>query len=319
MFAGTLTAKAGAVTLVDDFKGNGYQVGYFSGQDESFGADVYRVGFDRADVAFDARSDPSQRYSTFSTPGSLAIPYQALLDQVDAFLDDRRADEASRFLYVHFEDTHFPYTHDGIETLVSDVRLPRQRIAPEQREALWATYVNTAANVDRAVGRLIDAITRARGVRPAVIVTADHGESLYDEGFLGHGYDLNDVQTRVPMIAVGLPMRIKEPFSHLDLRAAVTNALLVPADAPSRPELVASDRPAFQYLGDLRRPRQLAFLHGGRRFIYDFRAERVQPWNGTWTTTDALSPEGRGVLGRLIHQWEWINLSLRGSSRSDVD
>jgi arylsulfatase A-like enzyme len=313
MLAGTMTARAGAVTLVDDFQSNGYVVGYFSGQDESFGDDAYRVGFDRADVRYDARSDPSRRYSTHTTPGSLAVPQQAVLEQVERFLGDPRTNGRPMFLYVNFEDTHFPYTHDGIDTLVSSTRLPRQAIAPENRAELWATYVNTAANVDRAVGQVLDAVRQRRGTGAAVIVTADHGESLYDEGFLGHGYGLNDVQTRVPLVVANLPMRIEEPIGHADLRAALTHALTVPLDAGSTPTIVASARPLLQYLGDLRRPRQAALLHGGRRFIYDFRANRVRAWDDTWRAPGAMNAEDRSVFERLIHQWEWINLSLRNT------
>ena len=319
MLAGTMTARIGADTLIDDFKSNGYVVGYFSGQDESFGAEAYRVGFERADAAYDARSDASRRYSTYSTPGSLAIPYQAVLENVETFVNARQGDSRPMFLYINFEDTHFPYSHEGIETLVSKVRLPRQRIAPENREALWATYVNTAANVDRAVGRVMEGIGQVRGTRPAVIVTADHGESLYEEGFLGHGYGLNDVQTRVPLIAADLPVRIEEPFSHLDLRAAVTQALMIPSSVDAAPEVVPTERPVLQYLGDLRRPRQVAFTHGGRRFIYDFRAERVQPWDQVWRAPATLTGEDRDVFQRLIHQWEWINLSLRRGPPGDVE
>ena len=49
---------------------------------------------------------------------------------------------------------------------------------------------------------------------------ADHGESLFDEGFLGHGYALNDAQTRIPLIVSGLPLRLVEPFGQVDLRDA---------------------------------------------------------------------------------------------------
>ena len=74
LFSGSLAGVRGGRTLVDDFKGNGYRVGYFSGQDDSFGGPELAVGFDRADAFFDARSAPDRRYTQFSTPGSLAVP-----------------------------------------------------------------------------------------------------------------------------------------------------------------------------------------------------------------------------------------------------
>jgi arylsulfatase A-like enzyme len=311
LLAGTLTARTGARTLVDDFLAKGYVVGYFSGQDESFGGEEYRVGFDRAHVAYDARADIDRRYSTFATPGSLAVSAQIVQERIEAFLAARVDDPRPMFVYISFEDTHFPYTHKGIESLVSDVRLARDRIAPDQRTALWATYVNTAANVDRAIGTVLERIRQVRGRDPAVVITADHGESLFDEGFLGHGHALNDVQTRVPLVVANLPMRVPEPFSHIDLRSALNAALTVAPEAAATPVFAPTDRPVFQYLGDLRRPRQIAWYRAGARFIYDFRTGGVQAWDEGWRPPSQLAPAEYAEFERLIHQWEWINLARR--------
>jgi hypothetical protein len=300
LLAGTLTARTGARTLVDDFLAKGYVVGYFSGQDESFGGEEYRVGFDRAHVAYDARADIDRRYSTFATPGSLAVSAEIVQERIDAFLADRVDDPRPMFVYVSFEDTHFPYTHKGIESLVSDVRLARDRIAPDQRTALWATYVNTAANVDRAIGTVLERIRQVRGRDPAVVITADHGESLFDEGFLGHGHALNDVQTRVPLVVANLPMRVPEPFSHIDLRSALNAALTVAPEAAATPVFAPTDRPVFQYLGDRRRPRQIAWYRAGARFIYDFRTGGVQAWDEGWRPPSQLAPAEYAEFDRLI-------------------
>jgi hypothetical protein len=69
IFSGSV-ANVRQGTLIDDFKTNGYQVAYFSGQDESFGGPEYDAGFDRADVAYDARVEPEKRYSTYATAGA---------------------------------------------------------------------------------------------------------------------------------------------------------------------------------------------------------------------------------------------------------
>jgi arylsulfatase A-like enzyme len=308
LLAGTLEARRDAPTLIDDFKRHGYVVGYFSGQDESFGAEEYRVGFDRADVSFDARSDVSRRYSTFATPGSLAIPHEAVQERIAAFVRDRTGDTRPMFLYVSFEDSHFPYSHAGLDSLVSEVRLSRGQITPERREALFEMYANTAANIDRAIGTALETVEKARGRAPAVIVTADHGESLFDHGFLGHGYHLNDVQTQVPMVVANLPMRVPSPFSHIDLRPALNEALQVPPDHPSStPSVRPVERPVFQYLGDLRRPRQIAWLVDGKRFVYDFRTRRVQPRTGEWLRPAELAPADATDFRTLVQQWEWMS------------
>ena len=110
VFSGSVADIRGSDTLIDDFKRHGYQTAYFSGQDDSFGGPEGSVGFERADVAYDARADRDRRYSGFSTAGSLAVPSSVLEERIGAFLDDRRTDQPL-FLYVNFHDTHFPYHH----------------------------------------------------------------------------------------------------------------------------------------------------------------------------------------------------------------
>ena len=298
LFSGSIAGVRDGKTLVDDFKANGYEVAYFSGQDESFGGAEYAVGFDRADTAYDARQDRKHRYTTFSTAGSLAVPARRVVEKVREFLE-RRSSGKPLFLYVNYHDTHYPYHHAGIEPIVPAPQLSESEIAPANQTALHKMYLNTAANVDRAIGETLAAVEKRLGHRPAVIVTADHGESLFDEGFLGHGYALNDVQTRIPFIVRGLPMVIEQPFGQAELRDAIGTALS--QDAPGAPPRVVTrtDKHVFQYLGTIERPRQLGFRGIESRAIYDFRDDRSQSANGH--SVDAGSA--------LIHLWERMILA----------
>ena len=312
MLSGSLAGIRDHKTLVDDFKANGYVTAYISGQDESFGGPRYDIGFSRADVSFDARSDRERRYSTFTTAGSLAVPYSVVEEHVAESLERRLPRDRSLFLYVNFHDTHFPYSHEGVESLTSTTRLPRHLIVPEERDALWATYVNTAANVDRAIGHVIDQVRRARGTEPAVIVTSDHGESLFDDGFLGHGHMLNEVQTRVPLIVTNLPIVLSEPFGHVDLRDAIGDALRNPEKTvPPVPRLLPANREVFQYLGNVNRPRQIGFRDSTGRTLYDFRSQRLQIHGGPWLRSDELSGPARDGFLRLLHYWERMMLARR--------
>jgi hypothetical protein len=313
LLAGSLIARVNARTLIDDFKSNGYVVGWFSGQDESFGPVEYQTGFDRADIAYDARADIDRRYSTFATPGSLAVPLSVVRQRVTSFLEHIAADSRPLFLYVNFEDTHFPYWHSGIEPLISTAQIARRDIAQSRRELLWATYANTAANVDRAIGEVLATMQRVRGREPGIVITADHGESLYDSGFLGHGYHLDDVQTRVPLIVVNLPMRVPDPFGHSDLRAAINQALAATVMEP--PHLQPTGRPVLQYLGDLASPRQIAFFRDGTRLIYDFRTRRVQHRGGAWRAVSTLEPSEHAAWVELVRQWEAIKIKRESQSR----
>lgn len=304
LFTGSLAGVRPAGSIVDDFKAQGYETAYFSGQNESFGGAAFGVGFDRADVAYDARQDRGRRYTTFATAGSLAVSHLTLQERIDAFLAGR---DRSRplFLYVNFHDTHYPYHHRDIEPLVSRVTVGQAAIAPARRDDLHEMYLNTAANVDRAIGRTLAAVERAAGSPPAVVVTGDHGESLFDEGFLGHGYALNDVQTRIPLIVRGLPMEIGEPFGQVDLRDAIGAALARDPANGSQPRVVAAPgKIVFQYLGGIHRPRQIALTGAEGRTIYDFRDNRVTLPDGTTVRPEALAGPAAGPFLRLVHLWE---------------
>jgi arylsulfatase A-like enzyme len=315
IFSGSLADVRDHRTLIDDFKRQGYEVAYFSAQDDSFGGPALSVGMDRADVAYDARQDRKRRYSTYSTAGSLAVPSAVLLERIQAFLDARTSTRPL-FLYVNFHDTHYPYYHPGIEPLVSDRVLPEADIVPANADALKAMYYNTAANVDRAIGVALAAVERRLGAPPAVIVTGDHGESLFDEGFLGHGYALNDVQTRIPLVVAGLPLVVRQPFGQADLRDAIGEAHTRP---PGVPQLL--DEPArevFQYLGNIDRPRQVAFATGAERLIYDFRDGRARlPGSGAWQAWTALAGADRGRLDSHVQLWERMMLA-RGARARDA-
>jgi hypothetical protein len=61
LFAGSLANLREGTSLINDLQANGYQVAYFSAQDESFGDSAMGIGFDRADIAYDARIEPHRR------------------------------------------------------------------------------------------------------------------------------------------------------------------------------------------------------------------------------------------------------------------
>jgi glucan phosphoethanolaminetransferase (alkaline phosphatase superfamily) len=295
-------------SLVDDFKAHGYETGYFSAQDESFGGPAWTAGFTRADVAYDARADVRLRYSTFTTAGSLAVPYPVLSSRVGAFLDRRRRDRPL-FLYVNFHDTHFPYHHAAIAPLLPAPVLSPSQIAVGRAADLREMYLNTAANVDRAIGQLLADVRRTTGRAPAVIVLGDHGESLFESGFLGHGYALNDAQTRIPLIISNLPATVPQPFGQSDLRGVISGAL-ARGDAAARPQLhVDASRRVFQYLGTLDRPAAIAFVSSRGRLVYDFRSDRVIDGGAAPRRPDSLTHDVREEFVALVRTWERMRLA----------
>ncbi|HEY3355755.1 MAG TPA: sulfatase-like hydrolase/transferase [Polyangia bacterium] len=313
LLSGSVINGRGGTTLIDDFKRQGYRTAYISGQDESFGGQEFAVGFDRAEFVYHARTEPQRRFTAFATPGSIGLPFTVVEEQVERML--AAGDERPLFTYVNLYDTHFPYRHDGVKPLVTDISLVTRgkisrgsaaAIVPGRREELRAMYLNTMSNVDRAIGAIVAAVTRARGRAPAVIVTSDHGESLFEGGFLGHGYALNEAQTRVPLVVSGLGMAVHEPLGHAEVRDLIWEALSRDPAAQAPTLVQDPERRVFQYIGELDRPRRIGWRTLAGQVVYDFKAG---------TTLEAEGgPErlARGAVGPavpLIQRWEAMMLA----------
>ena len=307
LMSGSLVPGLSTTTIIDDFQANGYEVAYFSGQDESFGDPRLGVGFDRADVSYDARVDREHRYSTFSTAGSLAVSHTRVRQRVRQFLM-QRDNSKPLFLYLNFHDTHFPYHHSEIEPLLDTPVVPRGEINPARAHDLRSMYANTAANVDRTLGLVLADVREAVGAAPTVVVTSDHGESLFDENFLGHGYALNDAQTSIPLIAVNLPVVLKEPFGQVQLRQTLWEALEARSPDPGR-AVHNSATSVFQYLGNMSRPRQIAEVNTQGRIIFDFRTRQARIADNEWEPLDQLAGDHHSRVLSLIHRWEAMVLA----------
>lgn len=316
LFSGSLSEQ-GSGTLIDDFAANGYETAYFSGQDESFGIvnGRFDTGFARAAVHYDARQDRGRRASTFTTPGSLLVSSQVVIERLNAFLGRR---DASRplLLVLGIGDTHFPYSHAGLEPLLGISPLSRRAIVPTAAIALKETYLQAVANVDRAIGVALEAVEAQVGERPVVIVVSDHGESLFDSGFLGHGYALDDVQTHVPLVVRGLDLDLPDPFGQADLRAVVREALERPPVA-LRPRLVPRrDAGVFQYLGVIERARAIGLISRSGRMVYDLRAGKFQIGDEPAVPVLSANEAQRTAWASLVQYWERLRLSQ--AARSDL-
>lgn len=114
------------------------------------------------------------------------------------------------FAFVHFYDPHGPY----VSPYNAELGPPPQEGAPLALPGYWPArekkitstdwlaraYDAEVRHVDDAVGALLDAIAPVLD-RTVVIVTADHGESLTEHGYLfDHGDNLYDPSLRIPLI-----------------------------------------------------------------------------------------------------------------------
>lgn len=309
ILSGSLVYGRGDSTLLDDFKNHGYDVAYFSGQNDDFGS--LGIDYRRLDKYYDARQDVEFRYSTSRSPGSLAVPHTVVERRIREYLAAQDPTHPL-FLYVNFHDTHYPYTHAGLENLLGVELLSPSLISPGRRPELRRTYLNAAANVDRAIGRVIAGVQAHTGQRPAVVILSDHGESLFEQGFLGHGFALNDAQTRIPFIVSGLSLTITTPFGQSDLRSLMNAAMTERAHIGERPTVHHSrEARVFQYLGTLDTPAQIGWMTASGSLTYDFRSERVSIWDAVVSPRD-LTGQPKRMFQELVYTFESILLARTG-------
>ncbi|HKY33048.1 MAG TPA: sulfatase [Candidatus Polarisedimenticolia bacterium] len=150
-----------------------------------------------------------------------------------AWLDGHRAAGGREpvLLWVHYSDPHAPYDFhpEHAEALGID---GGRKPGPRDR------YATEVAFTDAAIGVLLDELGR-RGLRDNLLVVfaADHGESLGEHDYWGHGANLLDKGLRIPM-GIAWPGR-------------------VPAMAVSQPALISDIAPTV--LGLLGRPSPRSF------------------------------------------------------------
>jgi arylsulfatase A-like enzyme len=145
-------------------------------------------------------------------------------DDALAWFERHRARAPARpfFLWVHYIEPHAPYRFH--ERDAARLGIAGGQASKSDR------YDTEIAAVDRAIARLVD------GIRPRlpdgeliVVFTADHGESLGEHAYWGHGRFLYEPELRIPL-GVTWPGRI--PRATLDPQATLLDL------APTLLELV---------------------------------------------------------------------------------
>lgn len=115
------------------------------------------------------------------------------------------------FLWVHYFDPHSPYLlHEEFASLQPSghKRSEPQWRDPTVRERI-KQYDSEIGHTDYYVGQLLDALDKC-GLRDSTLValTSDHGESLGEHGYVGHGRRLEERILKVPLI-MRYPLRIQ--------------------------------------------------------------------------------------------------------------
>jgi arylsulfatase A-like enzyme len=169
---------------------------------------------------------------------------RAALEWIDAHRDERFA------LYLHYLDTHTPYrtpapwgTTFADPAYTGPVHLPfgdvegarSGKYDQKDREQIVALYDGAIRFTDEQIGLLIEGL-RERGLldKTLVVVTADHGEELWDHGSFFHGQSLYDELLHVPLF-VRLPggthagTVVTDQVRAIDIVPTISDVLRAPA------------------------------------------------------------------------------------------
>jgi arylsulfatase A-like enzyme len=144
------------------------------------------------------------------------------------WLEDRP--EPPFFAYVHLREPHFPYNppppYDsgfgpGIED-PSFVEALNREAAPSKGTLarVRGLYLGSLAYADSLVGEILGDLSK----ETVVILTADHGEALFEHGFVGHNTQLYEESIRVPLMirAPGFaPRRVSDLVELIDLTPTI--------------------------------------------------------------------------------------------------
>lgn len=183
------------LTLAEAMKAGGYATG-------GFGQKIHLrpgFGFDQGFEGYDMRLRRAEKINR----GALG------------WLADRDPDRF--FLYIHYNDPHYPYTprsgYANFGTTEPRVQINGDtkrafragslELTPEDMRQLSDLYDGEIRYTDEHIGALLDGIAGLGFTNVMAIVTADHGEEFLDHGDITHGQSLYQELVRVPLVIGG--------------------------------------------------------------------------------------------------------------------
>jgi arylsulfatase A-like enzyme len=112
-----------------------------------------------------------------------------------------KVDHQRFFLWIHYYDPHTPYNppREFLELYVGDSRKEEGSEIPVNENVDY--YKAEISYTDHQIGRIFEALTdREIMDNTLIVITSDHGESLGEHGYFGHGFKLYEQSVRVPLI-----------------------------------------------------------------------------------------------------------------------
>jgi arylsulfatase A-like enzyme len=246
------------------------------------------------------------------------------------------------FAYVHFREPHFPYNPpppydtrfepsqpfpEGIVEWQVVENFNRaagrgEEVPNEVVRRVQGLYDGNMAYVDNLVGQMLTKLEES-GLhgKTAVILTADHGEALFEHGYIGHNTQLYEESIRVPLVVKlpGLaPGRVSDVVELIDLAPTVLelmglsdHAALTDMQGRSLVPLLrgisAEKRRAFSRT--LWNKPRYGVRDGRFKLIWDSRADTVELYNLKDDPQETANlVEYRSVVAGFLRQrlYQWL-------------
>ncbi len=300
-------------------------------------AAVHR-GFDHFDETFDRKRNAF---------GAVERSAEAITAASSAWLQSFRAQnpDAPLFLWVHYSEPHTPYV---LHEEVAPPAPPRgaRRSGWEKR---WR-YASEVAFTDQWVGRLLDRVEQHMPAADRLnVFVSDHGESMGEHSYWGHGKNAHWANLRIPLFfwGEGVPrgQRITSGASIVDVTPTVLDLLDIEAPSgfagqslrPAWQGSTAEPRPRYA-IGDrgtalgkggretFKNPLQISLELGTVKAIFSFDNRKMEYFD---LAQDPLEEdplreppvEMRPPLGRRLANWyrELEKYEARSGVLSDED
>ncbi|HEX9964603.1 MAG TPA: sulfatase-like hydrolase/transferase [Allosphingosinicella sp.] len=261
LFTGQLEPMPGDPSLFADFRKSGYRVATFSTQAADFAGIAAATGMrENSHVLVDARALEKERLWDFLRNVNAIVDGKAMLREMDRHFGRPEAWRRPAFLYFNFQTAHFPYDFPGTPRFLPWPPIPRGKIGRATRHWVTRSYWNAVAYADWLTGQVI-ARLEANGVLDdaVVLVVGDHGEEVFEKGYVGHGQVLTRLQMQIPLVTNLPGLRLPRPAGLADIRR-----ILLGAAGAKLPE--ARSRPVFHFTGkELDRPSSIGLAEAGPR------------------------------------------------------
>ena len=307
LFSGTLGDFKPERSLFQILNKAGYQVRIFSAQDESWGdLDIKLKTRENSTYFYDAQTGADKRVFPSKLPSSIKLSEETLWQEFET--QSNAIDWATpQFLYFNFQAAHFPYFHEYMTTNFVDSGIPRSQISIDNKTWLENTYWNSLNYSDQYLGLIIKELKRlGQWEDTLLLVTGDHGEELFDQGHLGHGFLVSEVQTHIPLVTNQANFNIIQPAGLNDFKPAIMNYLtsqLASSESSQKPFV-------FQFIGALESPQKIAMRFSSDEVIELNLLEMTVSLHhkqALMSLEDALLNQELAIdLRRLVDHWAHI-------------